>query len=203
MVEPADLLTPAEAAAASGMALRAVYRRAAERLPKSVIVRRAGEMFLTPLGAICLRLDRDIPKEVPASVRRLLYGRMGARGVDRAEVGEGGFRYVVEPASAAAEVGRFLGDYRKAMELIVEDPGVQGGVATFRGTRLMVHHVADLLAQGTDAAELAEDYPGLTPDMIAAAPIYAKTHPRRGRPRKPAWRQAPPVSEVRRPRATA
>jgi uncharacterized protein (DUF433 family) len=185
------------------MAVRAVYRRAAERLPKGVVVRRDGELFLTTVGAICLRLDRDMPKEVPSSVRRLLYGRIGAHGVDRAEVGEGGFRYVVEPKSAAAEVGRFLGDYRKAMALIAEDPEVQGGAATFRGTRLMVHHVADLVAQGTDAAELAEDYPGLTPDMIAAAPIYARTHPRRGRPRKPAWRHATPVSELRRPRATA
>ncbi len=203
MIEPSDLLTPAEAAAASGMAVRAVYRRAAERLPKGVVVHRDGEMFLTTVGAICLRLDRDMPKDVPSSVRRLLYGRMGAHGADRAEVGEGGFRYVVDPKSAAAEVGRFLSDYRKAMELIVEDPGVQGGAATFRGTRLMVHHVAELLAQGTDAAELAEDYPGLTPDMIAAASVYARTHPRRGRPRKPAWRRVPPVSEVLRPRATA
>ena len=203
MTNPADLLTPAEAAAASGMAVRAVYRRAAERLPKGAVVRRSGEMFLTTVGAICLRLDRDMPRDVPASVRRRLYGQLGAQGLARAEVGEGGFRYVVEPAAAAAEVGRFLRDYRKAMELIVEDVGVQGGAATFRGTRLMVHHVADLLAEGEEIAELIEDYPQLTPEMIESAPIYARTHPRRGRPRKPAWRDSAPVTEVRRIRATS
>jgi ParB-like chromosome segregation protein Spo0J len=32
-------------------------------------------------------------------------------------------------------------------------------------------------------------------EAIAAAPIYAKAHPRRGRPRKPAWRNSEPLSE--------
>jgi len=65
--------------------------------------------------------------------------------------------------------------------LIVEDKAVQGGAATFRGTRILVHQIADLLAQGADEAELREDYPRLTPAMLAAAPVYARAHPRRGK----------------------
>jgi len=45
-------------------------------------------MFLTTVGAIWLRLDRDLPRNIPASIRRRLYGRTGAKGIDRAEVGE-------------------------------------------------------------------------------------------------------------------
>lgn len=78
--------------------------------------------------------------------------------------------------------------YRDAMQLIVEDAAIQAGAATFRGTRILVHHIADLIAQGVGEAELREDYPRLTPEMIAAAPIYARLYPDRGRPREPAWR---------------
>jgi uncharacterized protein (DUF433 family) len=91
-----------------------------------------------------------------------------------------------------------IASYRRAMKLIVEDPGVQGGAATFKGTRILVHHVADLVSQGATDAELREDYPRLTRDMIAAAAIYAKSHPRRGRPRQPPWRRASLLSAGRR-----
>jgi uncharacterized protein (DUF433 family) len=74
------------------------------------------------------------------------------------------------------------------MSLIVEDKSIQGGAATFRGTRILVHQIADLLAQGADEAELKADYPRLTSAMLAAAPIYARVHPRRGRPKVPPWR---------------
>jgi uncharacterized protein (DUF433 family) len=77
--------------------------------------------------------------------------------------------------------------YGDAMGLIVEDESIQGGAATFRGTRILVHEIADLLAQGADETELREDYPRLTPAMLAAAPVYARSHPRRGRPKVPAW----------------
>ena len=79
---------------------------------------------------------------------------------------------------------------RKALAMIIEDPAIQGGAATFKGTRLLVHHIAALIAQGATVAELREDYPRLTREMIGVAPIYAKAHPRRGRPRKPSWRNA-------------
>lgn len=86
--------------------------------------------------------------------------------------------------------------YREAMSLIVEDPGIQGGAATFRGTRLLVHHIAELIAQGVTGEELAEDYPNLTGPLREAAVVYAETHPRRGQPRKPTWRSAGPITET-------
>ncbi len=82
------------------------------------------------------------------------------------------------------------------MRLIVEDDAIQGGAATFRGTRILVHQIANLIGQGADEVELREDYPRLTPEMIAAAPIYARAHPRLGRPRKPAWRNGCALHET-------
>lgn len=79
--------------------------------------------------------------------------------------------------------------YRAAMRLIVQDDAIQGGAATFRGTRILVRQIADLIAQGVDAAELFQDYPRLTPEMIDAARIFAARHPEQGGPRGPAWRE--------------
>jgi uncharacterized protein (DUF433 family) len=72
--------------------------------------------------------------------------------------------------------------------LIVEDAAIQGGAATFAGTRILVHQIADLLAQGVAEAELREDYPRLASAMIAVAPLYARAYPRHGRARAPEWR---------------
>lgn len=192
-----ELLTPAEAAAISGAPVKAVYKLARERLPRATVVRKSGKIFLTPVGALCVRLDRELPKDVPAKVRRALYRMVDFHPVGPVEFGAGAFRYVLETAPAARAVAHELAAYRRAMATVVEDPEVQGGTATFRGTRILVHHVADLLSQGVPADELRSDYPNLTDAMLAAAPVYARAHPKRGRPRTPAWRRTAPHAERR------
>ena len=82
----------------------------------------------------------------------------------------------------------------EVMKRIVEAPKIQGGAATFEGTRILVHQIAGLLAQGITEEELREDYPNLTPEMIRTACIYVQEHSQRGGPREPAWRGAKPVS---------
>ena len=74
-----------------------------------------------------------------------------------------------------------------AMALVVEDPDIQRGAATFKGTRILVQQIAQSLAQGADEAELFQDYPRLTQKMIEAARLYATMHPDRGHARKPGW----------------
>ena len=96
----------------------------------------------------------------------------------------------------ADRVDKDLAQYRDAMTVIVEDEAIQAGAATFRGTRILVRQIADLLAQGADEAELREDYPRLTPAMLAAAQIYARTHPVREPSTTPTWRKSTAVAEV-------
>jgi uncharacterized protein (DUF433 family) len=136
-----------------------------------------------------------MPRDVPLAVRRQLYADILAQGSPEPVRYERGIlSYVVDVRAVADQVTADLARYRDALALIVEDDSVQGGAATFRGTRILVHQVAALLAQGAMEAELREDYPRLTQEMIAAAPIYARAHPRRGRPRKPAWRHGAAAS---------
>jgi len=192
--ESANLLTPGEAAAVAGVPVKAVYKTVAERLPKASVVRRSGQTFLTHAAVVCVRLDYDLPKDVPIKVRRFVYGKVREGSAGRVEYGTSLFSYIIDPRPAAAAVEERMRRYRKAMRTIVEDPEIQGGAATFKGTRLLVHPIAALLEQGVPEAELREDYPNLTPAMIEAARIFAQAHPRRGRPRKPAWRNARPLT---------
>lgn len=188
------LFTPAEAAAVTDVPMKAVYKTLAERLPKSSLIHRSGQTYLTAQAVICIRLDYELPKDVPVKVRRFVFAKLKESGSNRVEYGTALFSYVVDARPTAKTITERLQRYRRAMRLIVEDPEIQGGAATFKGTRLLVHHVAGLLQQGVSEAELREDYPNLTQEMMGAARIYVRAHPRRGRPRKPSWRNAKPLS---------
>jgi hypothetical protein len=41
-----------------------VYKIASERLPKAAVVCRSGRLLLTNVGVVCVKLDRQLPKEV-------------------------------------------------------------------------------------------------------------------------------------------
>jgi uncharacterized protein (DUF433 family) len=136
-----------------------------------------------------------MPKDVPIAVRRQIYKTIIERpSAPRVQHDCGILSYLVDVKAVADRLDGELARYRDAMSLIVEDEAIQGGAATFRGTRILVHQIADLLAQGADATELCSDYPRLTPAMMAAAPVYARAHPRRGRPKAPPWRRGAVMS---------
>jgi uncharacterized protein (DUF433 family) len=58
---------------------------------------------------------------------------------------------------------------RKIRHLVISDPAILGGDPPFRGTRVPVHLIADLVAQGAAKAELLGDYPRLTAEMTHLA----------------------------------
>ena len=186
----AETYSPAEISAVTGASVRAVYKAMGERLPPGLSVQRDRQQFLTRWGAVCFVIDREMPKDVPVAVRRQLYTTiLEHQSAARVQHDRGILSYVVDVKAVADRVDADLARYREAMGLIVEDNAIQAGAATFRGTRILVHQIADMLAQGADEAELQTDYPRLTPAMLAAAPVYARAHPRRGRPKAPAWRK--------------
>ena len=192
------LLTAKETSIVSGVPIKAVYKIARERLPGRLVVRRHGKMFFKTTAATCFRIDRGLPRNVPVSVRKAVYAKV-ERDPSAAKIEHkaGLLVYVVDASAAKAAVTMELADYRKAMAEIVEDPAIQGGAATFKGTRILVHTIADLLKSGASPEELKEDYPHLTDSMIGAAAIYVRAHPRRGRPKAPNWRSGEAASTRR------
>ena len=188
---PDDTWSATELSAITGAPVKAVYKAMKERLPRALSVRRDEQIQITRWGAVCFVIDREMPRTLPLSVRRHLYDAiLGHVSSPKVSHEQGILSYEIDVKAVADRIDRDLARYRRAMRLIVEDAAIQGGAATFRGTRILVHQIAALLAQGADEEELRADYPRLTRAMIEAAPIYARAHPRRGRPRKPAWRTA-------------
>ncbi|SDJ29629.1 Uncharacterized conserved protein, DUF433 family [Pseudomonas delhiensis] len=67
---------------------------------------------------------------------------------------------------------------------IVSDPEIMGGKPVFKGTRLPIETVLASIDAGVPVAEIIDDYPALTEASIDQARLYARLHPRAGRPRK-------------------
>jgi uncharacterized protein (DUF433 family) len=73
------------------------------------------------------------------------------------------------------------------------DPSIMGGAPCIVGTRIPVHMLADMVANGDTVDAVAAAYPLLTTDQVRLAGVYATAYPRRGRPpAKPAWRKNGP-----------
>ena len=58
-------------------------------------------------------------------------------------------------------------------ELVTSDPEIMRGTLVFKGTRIPVDLVADMLAQGATAAEILEGYPTLSEEMLSLAPLWS------------------------------
>ena len=75
-------------------------------------------------------------------------------------------------AAIAPAIAVEFAAYRSALQAIVEDPEVNGGAPTFRGTRLLVQPIVSLLRSGATLDELREDFPRLTEEMADAALVF-------------------------------
>jgi len=74
-------------------------------------------------------------------------------------------------------------------EMVVSDPEIMRGTLVFRGARIPVDLVADMLGQGATGEEILEGYPTLNREKIVIAPLYMRAFPRRGRPSRRPWKE--------------
>lgn len=58
---------------------------------------------------------------------------------------------------------------------IVADPVICHGKPTFKGTRVMVWQVLEMLAEGESVADIIEAFPALKPKHITSALSYASS----------------------------
>ena len=100
-----------------------------------------------------------------------------------------GLLYGSSREGVASEMASFLA---RMEEMVVSDPEIMHGTPVFKGTRIPVDLVADMLAQGATAEEILEGYPTLNKEKIAIAPLYMRAFPRRGRPSRRLWQGKKP-----------
>jgi uncharacterized protein (DUF433 family) len=145
---------------------------------------------------VSLALERRLSEGIAPELRCKVFDALA--GSPRNVVSLEGGLVKIDPREPRRELAASLRDLRRARHLVVRDPEIMNGDPVFRGTRVPVHMIAALVAQGSTQAELLDGYPRLTPEMIRPAPVYAAAYPLRGRPRRQPWRDQEPVHRTRR-----
>jgi uncharacterized protein (DUF433 family) len=147
---------------------------------------------------VYLSLERGLVGNTTPSFRRRLFKAIEAATAKKAKrVAVGTLTLDLGPSRR--EVAQRIKDLRRAERLARTDADVLGGVPVFRGSRIPIHMIAELLSQSETVEQLRAGYPRLTPEMIRLAPIYAAAHPQRGRLRRQPWHSRSKPGVVRIP----
>ena len=189
------LFTPTEAAVLTGLPLKAV-NNAIDKKTISAVAGEEGGRLLDARALVSLALERRLADRIAPELRRKVFDALAESPRNVVSL-EGGL-VKIDLREPRREVATSLRELRRARRLVVSDPEIMGGDPVFRGTRVPVHMIAELVAQGSTQAELIAGYPRLTAEMIRLAPVYAAAYPLRGRPRKQPWRDHQPVRQARR-----
>jgi uncharacterized protein (DUF433 family) len=186
--------TPAQAAAVTGLPLLAVHKAIEYRLIRPKVVREGRSLYrlLSKPQVLYLQLEANGLRCLPLATRRQIARSLEqAPNADTVPVSQGG-ALVVEIKAARKRMEDALRRLVQAERMIVSDPDVMKGTPVYRGTRIPVHAVAGMLAQGATLQEILEGYPALTREAVELAPVYAKAFPRRGRPPARPWARQQP-----------
>lgn len=193
-IAPGKAILINEAAVVTGVSVRRINRLIDDEvLPKSACfklgTRRALRAFAVPMVSFGASDGSKLSKSMRLEAMRMIekFAKENWRLLRDEPAYARRFRFesgcvaisLGEPVSVAMAGLNKLED---ALRRIVEDPEVRGGLPVVRGTRISVYEIADSLsADGLEAT--LEDFPKLGREDVEAAQLYAKAHPRTGRPR--------------------
>ena len=198
-MQPHDtLFTPTEAAVLTGLPLKAVNNAIDKKTVSAIAGEDAGRptRLVDARALVSLFLERRLSDRIAPELRRKVFDAL-AESPRNVVLLEGGL-LKIDLREPRRELATSLRELRRARRLVISDPENMGGEPVFRGTRVPVHLIAELVGQGATEADLLGSYLRLTPDMIRLAPVYAAAYPLRGRPRKQPWRDHQPVHRSRR-----
>lgn len=192
MVERNEALSANEAASVTGVPLKQVHRIVDAGLLQDAVENRAGTRVILGRGLVGLKFAHETADLLSPEGRRRLVRHLLERPKAKS-VQENAVTVDVRPMEVA--VRRGLAILEKAKKMVAIDKDILGGMPCFKGTRIPVHDIAEMVVGGDAMAAILNAYPQLTADQIDLAVVYAEAYPRRGRPRrKPIWRKGEPVS---------
>jgi uncharacterized protein (DUF433 family) len=184
-----DGYTPAQAAAITGLPLAAVHKAIDSRLIRPWSARSGANVrrLLSKEHLIYLQLEAEGLRLLPVGTRREI-----AESIQRSPKTEklslaNGTALLIEIGSARRAVEGQLKQLARMEEMVASDPEIMRGTPVFKGTRIPVDLVADMLAQGATAEEILEGYPTLSKEKLDIAPLFVRAFPRRGRPSRRPW----------------
>jgi uncharacterized protein (DUF433 family) len=197
LVQARTTFSANEAASVTGVPVKEVHRIVDAGLLEGVVGRRAGKRMIVSRGLVGLKLVHETAELLtPEGRRQLVKGllRQGAK----ARLRDAALTIDVRPTKTA--IRRGLDALERARKMVVVDKDVLGGTPCVKGTRIPVHDIAAMVANGDRKSAILRAYPKLAAAQIDLAVLYALAYPQRGRPRrKPLWRKAGPISSEKLP----
>jgi uncharacterized protein (DUF433 family) len=197
--------TPAQASAVANLPLPAVHKIIERRLirPRRLRTGRSIQRMLSREQVLYLRLEAEGVRLLPIPTRRVIAKKIeSSPEIDFVCLTEGS-ALVIEVKSVRLALDQDLKRLERAENMIVSDPEIMRGTPVYRGTRIPVELIADMLSQGADAEEILEGYPALDREKVQLAPLYVQAFPRRGRPASRPWAKRKPILATRHGRALA
>ncbi len=196
-----DAYTPSQVSAITGLPLPAVHKAIEYNLIRPKLVRQGHSVqrLLSRSHALYLRMEAKGLRSLPLAERRQVARAIEKDpGIDALFVSEGGV-IVIQCKSARKDVAAGLRRLAEATRMVESDAETMRGAPVYKGTRIPVHTIVDMLSQGASVEEILEGYPALTREKVELAPMYVKAFPRRGRPVTRSWAKHPPqrISERR------
>lgn len=190
------MYTPARAAAVTGLSLKSVQKAIDSRAVPVSRVRKKGaaKRYLVETALLCLRLEAEGLHQFPLQTRKNIFKAV-VRSPREPQLRFNGVIWV-DIMGVRRRLAMSLLELRKAERMVISDEAIMTGAPVFKGTRIPVHSIAEMVNSGTPVAEILEGYPSLNEEQVRSAPLYAKAHPLRGRPRLP-WSDSRPIKRVR------
>ena len=191
--------TPAQASAVANLPLPAVHKLIERRLirPRRLRTGRSIQRMLSRQQVLYLRLEAEGVRLLPIAARRTIAKKIeSSPEIDTVILTEGS-ALIIQVKSVRLELDQDLKRLERAENMISSDPEVMRGAPVYRGTRIPVDLIADMLSQGATPEEILEGYPALDREKIELAPLYVQAFPRRGRPASRPWAKRKPIRVTR------
>ena len=197
--------TPAQASILANLPLPAVHKLIERRLirPRRLRTGRSIQRMLNLQQVLYLRLEAEGVRLLPVSARRAIAKQIESSPGMNIVVPGAGSALVIQVKSVREELDADLKKLERAAEMAVSDPEIMHGTPVYRGTRIPVELIADMVRQGTKIDEILEGYPALNREKVELAPLYVQAFPRRGRPAKRPWAKKRPLRVTRELRSVA
>lgn len=185
--------TPAQAAAVTGLPLSAIHKAIDSRLirPRRAKSGSTIRRLLSKDHLVFLQLEAEGLRLLPLRVRREIAAEIQRSPTAATLPIAGGDALRLDLRPARRKVDSRIRQIARLERLATRDPEVMAGTPVFRGTRIPVHSIGEMLKGGATAEEIVAGYPALNHETVALAPAYAAAFPKRGRPIRP-WSGAKP-----------
>ena len=183
-----ELLTRRETAELGEVTLTAVNKAVEQRLVKTH--RHNRETLLEADDVAFFALLNELPLPLPVALKRQVHAWLvtsaASLSIEQLELSDAITISVTPRVRKARERAT---EYARLRDRYLEkNPAVMGGEPVITGTRMPIRTLAYLLESGETPEVIREDHPNVPEEAYAFARLWARAHPRRGRPAAP-WRE--------------